>query len=70
MCTTNSKLLETTPNGLSVMLVKFRDHRSDASPKMTQSGRQETFPGCLLSLKTDSKLFRKVKIYVCMSWKN
>ena len=33
MCTTNSKLLETTPNGLSVMLVKFEDHRSNASLK-------------------------------------
>ena len=37
MFTTNSKSLETTPYSLSVTLVKFEDHRSDASHKMTQS---------------------------------
>ena len=39
MCTTNSIFLEITPNGLSVILVDFKDHRSDASPKMKQSGK-------------------------------
>ena len=29
MFETNSKFSETTPNGLSVILVKFEDHRSD-----------------------------------------
>ena len=43
MFTTNSKLLETTPNSLSVILVKFEDHRSDASHKMTQYGKHGTF---------------------------
>ena len=37
MCTTNSKLLETTSNGLRVILVKFDYHKSGASPEMKQT---------------------------------
>ena len=54
MCTTNSKFLETTPNGPSVILDKFEDHRTDAPPKMTQSGKHGTLRGIFFeSLKTD-----------------
>ena len=70
MGTTNCKFLETTPCGLSVILVKFDYYRSGASPKMKQSGKHETFRGiCFESLKTDSKLFQMVKIYPSMSWR-
>ena len=34
-----SKFLKITPNGLSVILVKFEDHRSHASPEMIFSGK-------------------------------
>ena len=37
ICTNYCKLSETNPNGLSIILVKFLDHRSDASPEMTCS---------------------------------
>ena len=53
MRTTNSKFLETTPYGLSVILVKFEDDRSDASPKMTQSGKHKIFR------ETSSGIFQK-----------
>ena len=43
MFTANSKFLETTPNSLSVILVEFKDQRSDASHKMTQYGRPGIF---------------------------
>ena len=43
MCTTNSKFLETTPNGSSVILDKFKDHQSDASLKITQSRKHRAF---------------------------
>ena len=45
MFTTISMFLETTPNSLSVILVKFEDHRSDASHKMTQYGKHGIFRG-------------------------
>ena len=43
MFTTNFKFLETSQNRLRVILVKFEDHRSDASDKMTQNGKHGTF---------------------------
>ena len=45
MCTNNSKFLETTSNGPSVILDKFEDHWSKASPKMTQPGNHGTIRG-------------------------
>ena len=45
MCTINSKFLETTPNGPSVILDKFEDHWSEASPKMTQPGNHGMIRG-------------------------
>ena len=43
--TTNFKFLETSPNSLRVILGKFEDHRSDASHKMTEYGKQGIFRG-------------------------
>ena len=45
MCTTISKFSETTPSGLSVILVQVEDHRCDASPDMTCSGKHGIFRG-------------------------
>ena len=45
MFTTNFKFLETSQNSLRVILVKFEDHRSNASHKMTQYGKHGTFRG-------------------------
>ena len=45
MFTTNFEFLETSQNSLRVILVKFEDHRSDASHKMKQYGKPETFRG-------------------------
>ena len=45
MFTANSKFLETTPNSLSVILVKFEDQRSDTSHEMTQFGKHRIFRG-------------------------
>ena len=45
MFTANSKFLETTPNSLSVILVKFEDQGSDASHEMTQYGKHGKFRG-------------------------
>ena len=66
MFTTSSKFLEATPNSLSIILVKFEDHRSNASHKMTQYGKHRIFRGIFFeSLKTDSK-FQMVRIYPSM----
>ena len=42
---TNFKFLDTSQNSLRVILVKFEDHRSNASHKMTQYGNHGTFRG-------------------------
>ena len=43
ICANDTQFSETTPNGLSIILLKFEDHRSDASPEMTCSGKHGTF---------------------------
>ena len=49
MFTTNFKFLKSSQNSLRVILVKFEDHRSVSSHKMTQYGKhgifRETFRG-------------------------
>ena len=45
---TCSKFVQTTPNGLSIILVKFEDHRSDAAPEMTYAGKHGTLRGVFL----------------------
>ena len=53
MLTTNSKFLKTTPNSLNVILIKFEDHWSDASHKMTQYENTES------SAEHSAEYFRK-----------
>ena len=64
MRTTNFKFLETSPNSLKVIVVKFEDHRSDASHKIwkTRNIPRNFFE----SPKTDYKLFQMVKLYPSM----
>ena len=75
MFTTNSKFLETTPNSVSVILVMFEDHWSDAAHKMTQSGKHgiysveySVFSDCPNSLNTFPKIFQLMEGYILKIW--
>ena len=72
MFTTNSKFLETATNSLSVVLVKFEDYRSEASHKMTQSGKHWVYFDHLeqfgISFKTLEKFRRRFRIFQIVSF--
>ena len=48
ICTSNSKFLEGSPNGLGVILVKFEDDIGQTSPDITCSGKHGTSRGFFL----------------------